>query len=57
MSWGKEVCRDLCDSLGVGSGRKGRQRQVFCYTVGDETGDWICRSQRGVDLLSDYLLP
>lgn len=29
---------ELCDPLGMGSGRKGRQQQVFCYTAGHESG-------------------
>lgn len=30
---------ELCDPLGMGSGRKGRQQQVFCYTAGHESGE------------------
>lgn len=29
---------DLCDWMGMGSGRKGGQQQVFCYRAKEETG-------------------
>lgn len=36
---GRKVGGDLCDPLRMGSERKGRTQQVFCYKGGDESGE------------------
>lgn len=59
INWGREIEGEgLCDTLEIGSGKKGKPHLVFCYQAGMRLGGLVLGvSMRNMCLLWGSLLP